>query len=382
MKVLIIGGGIAGYVTALSLESFGIGYEIYEAKSSTSFEGAGIWLAPNGATILNAIKPSIVEELKTAGKQVKHFGVISSNKKPISIMNMDDIEERFGYRHITLHRGELLKVLEANLTKEVNFSKLFKKIRQVGKKSVVTFEDGTEVEGDVVIGCDGIHSKVREAIFPKVKYRNSGQVCWRAIIDYKVKEDYKDTFYEMWSDKEEGLRVGYSPVNDHQVYTFLTQKKTKELEEKDVKAYLQKTFAHFPFDVSGMVASSNEEDWIKRDLIDIDPMDSWYKGNVVLVGDSAHATTPNLGQGGNQAIESAYSIAKCLSESASTEEAFSVYQGVRKQRADLVTKRSWDMGRLSNMKQNWFKNMLLSLMSKIPKSIIDKTLDEQYTVKV
>lgn len=382
MKAIIVGAGIAGITTALGLQKLGIEFDLLESSASLNANGAGIWLAPNALKILEKLNPDLLQEIKSNGSKVEQFGVTDHKGSPISLIEMKDIEKELGHRHVTIHRKRLIEILSSYLIKPIAFNKAYHSHKKHANHLSVTCKDGSLVKGDFIIACDGVGSKVRQKNFAPVRERISGQTCWRAIIDHKVPKDYKGCFYEMW-DIKNSTRVGHAPISDEQIYIFITAKEKKNISNgKITKDYLSRIVRDYSFDITKAIKSSNEEDWLCHELSDFKPLKKWYSNEVVLVGDSAHAMTPNMGQGGNQAIESAYCIGLQLNKEATFYGAFRSYQALRKARVDGIINRSWKLGQFVNMPWGVFKKTLLWLMKKTPNTLVLKQSIKQYTPSV
>lgn len=371
MKALIIGGGIAGYATALSLQKFGIEYELFEAQSSTARQGAGIWLAPNALRVIENISSTLIHKIKEKGFVVDDFGLTFKSGKKISLMNMATFDKVFGYRNTMIHRNDLQAIFESEIHGKIHFGKQLKSITS----NSVDFEDGSTFTGDLIIGCDGVGSKTRQNLFSKVKERVSKQTCWRVVADYIPQNNYQGKFYEQIG--EPGLRAAYAPINENQVYFYGTAI-VDEVDHSNPKPQLNRLFGDFPYDINGVIHASRSQDWIVRPISDFAPIPNWYNNNTVLVGDAAHAMTPNMGQGGNQAIESAYVIALCLSNSSSIQSAFEKYQTTRKPVVDKVIQQSWQFGKLIEMKPQFIRNIILKTIAATPERMMLKNLEKLY----
>ena len=121
---------------------------------------------------------------------------------------------------------------------------------------------------------------------------------------------------------------------------------------------------------------SGQENIIRSDINDLAPIQQWWKDRVVLIGDAAHATTPNLGQGGCQAVEDAYVLAKCLKENTNPETAFAQFQSIRYKKALHVVNTSWQFGKLTNLGNpvsRWLRN---NAMRMLPESMAIRELDK------
>jgi 2-polyprenyl-6-methoxyphenol hydroxylase-like FAD-dependent oxidoreductase len=198
-----------------------------------------------------------------------------------------------------------------------------------------------------VIGADGIGSAVRRRLFPEVVPRPAGQIAWRAVVTAPERSAASRVGYEIWG--AEG-RVGWAPVGGGQIYWFAVVDADRVDAGQDRGVLLRALTAAFPPPVPELIGSTPAEALIETELRDLPPMPSWHRGRIVLLGDAAHATTPNLGQGGAQAIEDGYALAGALATCARPEDAFSAYQAARKPTADLITHRSRWFGRVAHLR--------------------------------
>ncbi len=240
----------------------------------------------------------------------------------------------------------------------------------------MTFEDGSVNDADLVIGADGIKSAVRKSIFGEVPLRYSGQTCWRGMTQYTLPADKQFNSYEMWGNQK-GLRFGFVPTAPGEVYyftTFFTQANGHDEPHQLKRSLLQKysCFGEIP---TQLIESTPEENIIRSDINDFKPIHRWWLGRVALLGDAAHATTPNLGQGGCQAVEDGYVIAKCLKENALIEKAFENYQNIRYQKAVHVVNLSWSFGKMTNIGHPLLQSLRNGFMRMMPESMAIKQLD-------
>jgi 2-polyprenyl-6-methoxyphenol hydroxylase-like FAD-dependent oxidoreductase len=174
--------------------------------------------------------------------------------------------------------------------------------------------------------------------------------------------------------------MGYKRRFTHLVFTSerrITAKAEKgtKIPQDEVKSYLLNLVSEFQSDIQSVIEKTDNTAILQNDLLDLKPILNWYKGNIILIGDAAHATTPNLGQGACQAIEDAYFLADCLSRYPSVSEAFSAFQNKRKPKADFVTKTSFQMGQVINIGGAVgyrLRNMLLKIT---PQSVGEKQFD-------
>ncbi|MFY7998355.1 MAG: FAD-dependent monooxygenase [Candidatus Kapaibacteriota bacterium] len=348
-KYIIAGGGIGGLTTVIALQQQGFEAHVYEAAQEIKAVGAGILLAPNAIEIFHRL--GLKEEILRGGYPIKQGIVSDVQGRTLQVFTPSELS---GNHHPTvpIQRSVLQTTLVSRLKAgTLHMGKVFATINDVQNQVAVRFEDGSEAEGTVLIGADGIRSRVRTSLFGEVQYRYSGQTCWRGLTEYHLPE--REKMYEMWGTKS-GVRVGYAPVSEEKVYFFATAcKEAGGIDTKgSIHATLRELYDEFPPQVQQMLASTPEENILRNDIWDFAPIPSWHKGNTVLLGDAAHATTPNLGQGGCQAIEDDYALAKTIAEqtrnSTSNEEAFKHYEALRMKKAHFVVETSHRAGNITN----------------------------------
>jgi 2-polyprenyl-6-methoxyphenol hydroxylase-like FAD-dependent oxidoreductase len=385
MKINIIGGGIGGLTTAIALQQKGFSVKIYEAAPVIREVGAGLWIAANAINIFE--KLGIAEDIKKAGNQLETSILGDHLGMPMTKVDFKKIISSYGNGTTAIHRAKLQAILMSHVEKgSIEIDKRLKKIENTvdagnpdafGKGSIkVHFEDGTTSESDILIGSDGIHSQVREHLFGNIPLRYSNQTCWRGIA--KMRLDDTKNGSELWGTKS-GLRSSYSQINDEEVYWYITKKEKEgtRIPTSEVKDYLLDLVSEFQSDIQKVIQNTDNQAIIQNDLSDLTPLKSWHKGNIVLMGDAAHATTPNLGQGACQAIEDAYVLADCLASNfiPSVSQAFLQYEKIRMEKANFVVKTSMQIASLNNIGGAIGYRLRNGLMRMIPASVGEKQFD-------
>jgi 2-polyprenyl-6-methoxyphenol hydroxylase-like FAD-dependent oxidoreductase len=261
---------------------------------------------------------------------------------------MKAVELKHKFATIAIHRADLQGFLYKNILKDVvKAGHVFSHYEEKNETIIAHFSNGFQVEGDILIAADGIHSKVREQLLGKTAYRYSGQTCWRFITDFQLNDQH--TAYEYWANQA-GLRVGTVQINDKQVYTFITKKTASG--GKDDKISIKKELLErcevFNDEIKNIIQNTDSQRIIRNDIFNFVPIKKWHRGKIVLLGDAAHATTPNMGQGACQAIEDAYAIAECLAKTENATSAFEEFQKSRIEKAHYVVNTSWMIGKLTN----------------------------------
>ena len=372
MKIAIIGGGIGGLTTALALQKSNLDVTIYESASEIKPVGAGIIMANNAMQVFD--KLGIRQKIEQAGHKISTIKITDPQLKTLSEVQLNEFERKYGVHNIAIHRGDLQMILAEEIGFEnIKLSKRLSKIEQGNSGYQLTFEDGSIADAEAVIGADGIKSTVRHQILNIGKLRSAQQKCWRAVGEFDWTTKYSHQAYEAWG---KGRRFGFVRINEQKVYWYAV------VNENLVKNpnNLEELFAGFNPEVPRMISETPKEKIFVSDIIDLEPIFQWQKDRVCLIGDAAHATTPNMGQGACQAIEDAYLLGKLFSEGKSVEEVFAQYEKLRMEKAHYIVNTSSAIGKVSHYENSlaiWLRNMLLKAT---PDSINEKQLEKVFDI--
>lgn len=378
MKSIIVGGGIAGLATAIGLHKNGYEAEVYEAAPEFKPAGAGILLAPNGMETLRRLDQSLFEDVKQRGNLITTLKVSTQNGKTLAGSGFKN-----GHLCYAIHRAELIDSLAALLPHDaLHTGKRFDSFANTDNAVKVSFEDGTEASGDFLVGTDGIYSRVRNQLLGEQPYRYAQQTCWRSIVPFQLPKAYNNTFTEVWG-KERGLRVGFGAINEEQIYffaTYFTPAGGKD-ETGLLKDRLLDIYKDFPPVVLDFIKTANPANILRNDIYDLAPVDQWFKSKVVLVGDAAHATTPNMGQGGNQALESAWAFGECMGAAkGNIANGFAQYQQQRLKKAHKIVNDSWRISEMVNLKSSVARGLRNCAMQLIPPQLAAASLKKVYAL--
>lgn len=361
-KFTIIGGGIAGLTAAIALAQKGIQATIFEAAPEVKPVGAGIVLAANAMVAYRRL--GIDADIIPLGKQLSGFDILSSRgelitKTDTTFLSVDDAPDNF-----TIHRAVLHNVLLSKIpATSIHTNKRLKSFEQKEKDIVLHFEDGSSHVTNYLIAADGIHSPVRKQLVPESTPRYSGYTCWRAVVNTNKFNEAGSS--ETWGTKG---RFGIAPLAGDKVYWFACiNAPQNDATMRSFKiADLQREFASYHQDIRTLLNQTTDDALIWSDIIDIRPLQHFVFDNIVLIGDAAHATTPNMGQGACQGIEDAIVLADELSKHTIPREAFKCFEKRRLARTRYITNTSWVLGRMAQMDNGLLCRIRNAFMRSLP----------------
>ncbi|WP_046176407.1 FAD-dependent monooxygenase [Domibacillus indicus] len=361
--ILIVGGGIAGLCSAITLQQIGMKVKVYERNTAPAAAGAGIIIAPNA---LQALKPyGISSEIIRQGNPSDGFHILSDRGRPI---NQLAVPSGYGSLH-SIHRKDLHHILLSALPPgTVEWGKQFLRLEQKDNHVRVAFSDGSQAAGSLVVAADGIHSSIRKQIFQKDTYRYAGYTCWRGVVSVDGLPRLSHRFIETWGTKG---RFGIVPLPKNKVYWYAlinarqSDPRIANYSTKD----LHRLFQNYHDPIPDLLLKTTSHDMIHRDIVDIAPMKCFYSDRVVFIGDAAHAITPNMGQGACQAIEDARILAECLRIQSNYQEAFADYDARRRERIGQISNQSWKIGKMAQSESFLFTSIRNQLMKHAPERI-------------
>ncbi|MBO0692545.1 MAG: FAD-dependent monooxygenase [Acidimicrobiaceae bacterium] len=348
-RVVVIGGGIGGLTAAQALVQKGCEVRVYEAAPELKEIGAGVALGPNAMKVLRSL--GLEERIRAIGWEREQ--TVSRHWRTGRIVRQSstsraDTIARYGASGCSIHRADMLDTLANSLPSSVDIHLGMRGVwaGTEGASAIAKFADGSEAEGDVVIGADGIHSKVREALFGPDAPRFTGKVCYRSVIpvDTPELEDLRDgggSFGPHGTIVIYGVRRGelVNVVCHHDDEHYKHESWITECPKEEV-LYVYRRWS----DRLLRLLSASEV-WYKWALYDRDPIPTWTVGRVSVLGDAAHAMLPYLGQGACQALEDAVVLANALERVPDDlPGALQLYERVRRPRASRVVLAARDRG--------------------------------------
>jgi 2-polyprenyl-6-methoxyphenol hydroxylase-like FAD-dependent oxidoreductase len=342
-RAIVVGGGIGGLSAAIALRQAGLAVAVYERAGEVREVGAGLILWPNAMQALALL--GLDAAVRAASRPAGGAAIRSWRGDPLlDAIPRDLMHRQFGEPAAAIHRAELLEILvRAFGAADLHLGADATGYTQEGEKVTAGFADGRTATGDLLIGSDGIRSTIRQHLLPGARLRHSGYTAWRAVLPFALDSDH------WWESFGRGERFGAGALRDTRVYWYATANLPAGTPDDPFgrKQELIERFRGWHDPIGALIAATEEEAILRNDLYDHDPLPRWSDGRVTLLGDAAHATTPNLGQGACMAIEDAVVLARCLRQSSDLPAALRAYEARRKPRTTAITLRSRRLGRIA-----------------------------------
>lgn len=376
MQIAIVGGGIGGLAAAIGLHTIGINAHVYERSETFTPLGAGIGIGSN--VMLALQKLGVSENIANLGTPLHEQHFLNEDFQVMNTIDFTLLKKRFGEENITIERADLHQTLfDAIDPTYVHFNKRVLTFEQTEENVTLTFTDGTVNVADYVIAADGLRSIFRQTLLPSSVPRYAGYTCWRGIT--KNKDDVSlHISSEAWSKKG---RFGWAPLHNGDVYWFacVNAREHDPYYRKLDKADVAKHFAHFSPTVERLISETDDDSFLHHDIYDIKPLRSFVYDRICLLGDAAHATTPNMGQGAGQSIEDAYELMRAITNTSTIADALKLYDHKRVKKTKKVINLSRQIGwaaQWENPVLIGFRNTVFPL---IPKSLLFSRLTFLFT---
>jgi 2-polyprenyl-6-methoxyphenol hydroxylase-like FAD-dependent oxidoreductase len=340
VRALVIGGGIAGLATATALRRAGLEPAVFESAERFDPLGAGLSLWANAVQALDRL--GLGEQVRSKGAVAERTLVRSRRGEVLSEVDLRGIRGD----SVGIHRADLQEVLLEPVRDAVRFGKRCVGVRDDGPAAVARFEDGSEEKGDVLIGADGLRSVVRAAFLGGGGPHYAGYVGWRAVTPLRAEWSVDCLFQESWG---RGVRFGLVDIGGGRLYWFVSETAPESNEERPTgrKERLLELVRGWHDPAEAVVEATDEETIFRTSIYDRKPVSRWSSGRIGLVGDAAHVMTPNLGQGAAQAIEDAVVLGAAFAAGQPPAAALSDYVSRRRRRANMLVRRSRQMGRIA-----------------------------------
>ncbi|MDW9377869.1 NAD(P)-binding protein [Sinorhizobium meliloti] len=374
MRAVIVGAGIAGLAAAQGLRLIGWDVAVYEQAEKVEPLGAGLSLSANALRALRAL--GLYEAVAARAQPIRRLDLLDQRGKVLQTTDFEEFSRRYDHLAMAvLHRADLHQGLLSKLEDGVIRTGMeCVGAREAGDRIVLHFANGDAVEADFVLACDGIHSAVRKALFPAAREHFARYTCWRAISPGVPRGMDPARLSESWG---AGRRFGLAAIPGDRVYWFACCGAGRTDDPGLAKLDLEGVgalFADFHEPVPEVLGRTPPDSLIWTDILDLEPMPSFTRGKVVLLGDAAHAVTPDLGQGAGLAIEDAAVLSALLAR-LPMERALQEYDARRVGRACRIALESRLYARVAQWRNPLVVPLRNFLVSSIPERLLDRQLD-------
>lgn len=325
-RVLVVGAGLAGLAAARTLTRAGFSVEVVERQPAWDEAGTGIYLPGNASRALRAL--GLEADVVERGVVISRQRISDDRGRLLVEVDLPQVWDGVG-PCLALARADLHAVLldgagDVPLRMEASVGGL----RELDEGVSVEFGDGTTGDYDLVVGADGIHSTVRRLTFgDEATARPVGQEGWRFVT---ACPPGITTWSVLLGDRTAFLTI---PIGNGLVYCYCdVVSRAGEHRHDD----LARLFSAYADPVPELLDAISELDVVHRSTIEEVALDSWVRGRVVLVGDAAHATSPNMAEGAAMALEDALVLAECLHRHEAIPAALSAFEARRRPRTEWV----------------------------------------------
>jgi salicylate hydroxylase len=348
-KILIAGAGIGGLTAALALLQRGFEVDVFEQAAELREIGAGVQLGPNGVRVLHALglAPDLARlAVEASAKEVRIWS--SAKMTPLFDLGSECVE-RYGAPYYLMHRADLHQILVDRVLAlkpdALHVASRGVAFRDLGHGVELALENGRTIEGGLLVGADGLHSRVRRQMFGDAPARFTGGMCWRGMIPIeRLPEHLRRPVGTNWIGPR-GHIITY-PVRAGRLLNFVGH---VERDDWQVESWTEPgsieecaaDYAGWHPDVQLMIR--NIATPFKWALFLRPPLQDWSQGRVTLLGDACHSTLPYLAQGANMAIEDGMVLARALETCASDPlAALRRYEQARVERTTRIVNKSAD----------------------------------------
>ncbi|MGB3264671.1 MAG: FAD-dependent urate hydroxylase HpxO [Microcoleus sp.] len=361
LKVVIIGAGIGGLTAGIALQQAGYQVEIYDRVKELRPAGAGISLWSNGVKVLNRL--GLGEKMAKIGGQMDRMEYRTKTGQLLNDIDLMPLIKQVGQRPYPVARRDLQQMLLAAFGGEVKLDRKCIAVEEDATGVTAIFENGDKARGDLLVAADGVRSILRTYVLGReVQPKYGGYINWNGLVPADEKLSPKNTWAIYVGDCK---RASLMPVAGDRFYFFLDVPLPAgtPANPENYKAELKEHFKGWAEPVQLLIETFDPAAVARPEIHDVGPIDSFVRGRVALLGDSAHATCPDLGQGGCQAMEDGLVLSNYLSTTnLGVEYALKRYDTERKQRANAVVEKARQRaeqihGKDPQVTQQWYEQL-------------------------
>ncbi len=348
LHVIVVGAGLGGLTATLAMQRAGFRVSVFDQVAELGEVGAGVTITPNGSHVLDHL---LGAEVMSRVARVPAAGAIKHYQTGAVIMETNSgnrLMEEYGAAYWQAHRadlhGALADAVRAMDPDCIHVGCSFSGLAETHDGITAIFHDGRRATGDILIGCDGVRSSVRQALWGAEQVTFTGYIAWRGLVpmdqlapamvvpDSAAFAGPSRTFarYKVRG----GTLVNYVAFSRREQWAEEGWSVPSEISD------LQGEFSDFAPEVQAIIAATPPERCFKWGLFDREPLPQWTRGRATLLGDAAHPMTPFLAQGAVMAIEDGMVLARALEAGTDWREGLARYEAARRERGSFVMRES------------------------------------------
>lgn len=313
-RIAVVGAGMGGLAAAAALDQLGFEVRVHEQAERFSRLGAGIQMSPNAMKVLRGL--GVEDRVRAVAFQPETWmnRRWDSGEMMFELPLGRDAERRYGAPYLQMHRGDLHDAL-LSVVPGARLSR-GKRLVDIEPGPVLCFADGSKEAADLVVGADGLHSRVREILFAPEAPRATGRVAYRATFEAALMDREVGGCTKWWGE-DRHIVIYYTTARRDELY-FVTSLPDPDWDDESWSATgemstVREAFYGFHEDVGAVLdACPAVHRWA---ILDRAPLDRWHGEGVVLIGDAAHPMTPYMAQGAAMALEDGVMLARALAGS-------------------------------------------------------------------
>ncbi len=348
LNIAIVGGGIGGLSLALGLAKAGLRPNVYEQAPQLGEVGAGISLSPNAVKGLRYLGVGgAIDALadEPMHQVTRHF----ATGETLVDINRAKTREKLGAPYLQMHRADLHRLLHEGLLEAASESiALGQRLERIDKRDDGTyrlyFVDGSNADADVVIGADGLKSTIREQVFGESEPEFSGFVAWRGLLPTEALGDYPlpagSAVFIAPGRNFVRYPIRLGTVQNFVAFTKADAWTAEGWSQKGDFADFRERFRDFHADVQAILDAYTGTELHRWGLFAREPLPTWVKGRITVLGDAAHPMLPWFGQGAATSIEDAVVLARAIVDFTDIDVALARYEEARRERVTVVHRES------------------------------------------
>lgn len=371
--ILIAGGGIGGLTLAIALRRNGRRVVVFEKTPELKEIGAAIALWPNATRVLRDL--GLLKALEDRGSPITESEIRTWNGRRIKRWRIPKLETPA----LFVTRADLQSALASALPEScLRLNRTAADFSESPEDVSLRFQEGEPEEGEALVGADGLHSEIRNRLIGKTRPTYEGYSQWRALVPGAHPVLSPGLKMEWWG---RGLRFGVAANGADRMNWYLSVNRSAPGGLAEPKDRLLEWVKGWDAPVLEILRATPETSILKTDIWTRPPSEIWGRGRVTLLGDAAHPTSPNLGQGAGMAIEDAASLAGALNRETDTVAALRRYETQRRRRTAATTQGSGLVGRMAQWSHPALVAARTAFLRAFPLALWERQLKNMYSYR-